>query len=349
MELEKLVLNKVKTIERRQMNKRLSRSIVAAVSSVVLLGALAIQPAQAAGYVAPVNGSYVMRLVSPLPGSTNSVNLTADAKGDWDQFYGKGLNAFIMYADVKGDVSLTYKYTNAAGVAITNATVYLIVNKKYSCSKTTFSTTMGTNYPGSNRPNTSSIVRDWCGDQPQMGAGETAIIGRTDSFGKATYTMKNWNLTGEQYPSAINKMNQYSKGIPCGDDTMCLQTTLAPSMSAHPSEAAERGEDKDLLFLHFVNPKLTTLTPTQKVKAGTSKKLTFKLTNLAGAVVKGTTVTFESFGEGNDVDEWSEISDKDGLVSTTVTAPKGTLGLQVIRAKVYGANKGTDAKVYWIK
>ena len=331
------------------MNKRLSRSIVAAVSSVVLLGALAIQPAQAAGYVAPVNGSYVMRLVSPLPGSTNSVNLTADAKGDWDQFYGKGLNAFIMYADVKGDVSLTYKYTNAAGVAITNATVYLIVNKKYSCSKTTFSTTMGTNYPGSNRPNTSSIVRDWCGDQPQMGAGETAIIGRTDSFGKATYTMKNWNLTGEQFPSAINKMNQYSKGIPCGDDTMCLQTTLAPSMSAHPSEAAERGEDKDLLFLHFVNPKLTALNPTQKVKAGTSKKLSFKLTNLAGAVVKGTTVTFESFGEGNDVDEWSEVSDKDGLVSTTVTAPKGTLGLQVIRAKVYGANKGTDAKVYWIK
>ena len=331
------------------MNKRLSRSIVAAVSSVVLLGALAIQPAQAAGYVAPVNGSYVMRLVSPLPGSTNSVNLTADAKGDWDQFYGKGLNAFIMYADVKGDVSLTYKYTNAAGVAITNATVYLIVNKKYSCSKTTFSTTMGTNYPGSNRPNTSSIVRDWCGDQPQMGAGETAIIGRTDSFGKATYTMKNWNPTGEQFPSAINKMNQYSKGIPCGDDTMCLQTTLAPSMSAHPSEAAERGEDKDLLFLHFVNPKLTALNPTQKVKAGTSKKLSFKLTNLAGAVVKGTTVTFESFGEGNDVDEWSEISDKDGIVSTTVTAPKGTLGLQVIRAKVYGANKGTDAKVYWIK
>ena len=331
------------------MNKRLNRSIVAAVSSVVLLGALAIQPAQAAGYVAPVNGSYVMRLVSPLPGSTNSVNLTADAKGDWDQFYGKGLNAFIMYADVKGDVSLTYKYTNAAGVAITNATVYLIVNKKYSCSKTTFSTTMGTNYPGSNRPSTSAIVRDWCGDQPQMGAGETAIIGRTDSFGKATFTMKNWNISGEQFPSALNKMNQYSKGIPCGDDTMCMQTTLAPSMSAHPSEAAERGEDKDLLFLHFVNPKLTSLVPSQKVKAGTSKKITFKLTNLAGAVVKGTTVTFESFGEGNDVDEWSEISDKDGLVSTTVTAAKGTLGLQVIRAKVYGANKGTDAKIYWIK
>jgi len=331
------------------MNKRLSRSIVAAVSSVVLLGALAIQPAQAAGYVAPVSGSYVMRLVSPLPGATNSVNLTSDAKGDWDQFYGKGLNAFIMYADVKGDVSLTYKYTNAAGVAITNATVYLIVNKKYSCSKTTFSTTMGTNYPGSNRPNTSSIVRDWCGDQPQMGAGETAIIGRTDAFGKATYTMKNWNISGEQYPSAVNKMNQYSKGIACGDDTMCMQTTLAPSMSAHPSEAAERGEDKDLLFLHFVNPKLTALVPSQKVKAGTSKTITFKLTNLAGAVVKGSTVTFESFGEGDDLAEWSEISDKDGLVSTTVTAARGTLGLQVIRAKVYGANKGTDAKIYWIK
>jgi len=331
------------------MNKKIYRLIAGGLSTLAVIGTLAIQPAQAAGYVAPVSGSYVMRLVSPLPGSTNSVNLTADAKGDWDQFYGKGLNAFAMYADIKGDVSLTFKYTNAAGVAISNATVYLIVNKKYSCSKTTFSTTMSTNYPGSNRPNTSSIVRDWCGDQPQMGAGETALIGRTDSFGKATYTMKNWNIAGEQYPAAINKLNQYSKGIACGDDTMCLQTTLAPSMSAHPTESAERGEDKDLVFLHFVNPKLTALVPTQKVKAGTSKVISFKLTNLAGVAVKGTTVTFEAYGEGDDVPEWSDISDANGVVTTTVKAAKGTLGLQVIRAKVYGANKGTDAKIYWIK
>lgn len=331
------------------MSKKIYRTIAGAIAAVGVLASLAIQPAQAAGYVAPVNGSYIMRLVSPLPGGTNSVNLTADAKGDWDQFYGKGLNAFAMYADVKGDVSLTYKYTNAAGVAITNATVYLIVNKKYSCSKTTFATTMGTNYPGSNRPSTSAIVRDWCGDQPQMGAGETALIGRTDSFGKATFTMKNYNIAGEQYPAAINKLNQYSKGIACGDDTMCLQTTLAPSMSAHPSEAAERGEDKDLLFLHFVNPKLSAVTASQKVKAGTTKQISFKLTNLAGVAVKGTTVTFESFGEGNDVPEWSEISDVNGIVTTTVSADKGTLGLQVIRARVYGASKGTDAKVYWIK
>ncbi len=330
------------------MNKKIRRLIVGGTTALAVLGSLAIQPAYAA-YVAPVNGSYVMRLVSPLPGGTNSVNLTADAKGNWDQYYGKGLNAIAMYADVKGDVSLTYKYTNAAGAPITNATVYLVVNKRASCSKTTFSTTMGTNYPGSNRPNTSAIVRDWCGDQPQMGAGETAIIGRTDSFGKATFTMKNWNISGEQFPAAINKLNQYSKGIDCGDDTMCLQTTIAPSMQAHPSDSAERGEDKDLLFLHFVNPKLTALVPSQKVKAGTSKVISFKLTNLSGALVKGTTVTFESFGEGNDVEEWSEVSDATGKVTTTVKAPKGTLGLQVIRAKVYGANKGTDAKIYWIK
>ena len=107
------------------MSKKIYRTIAGAIAAVGVLASLAIQPAQAAGYVAPVNGSYIMRLVSPLPGGTNSVNLTADAKGDWDQFYGKGLNAFAMYADVKGDVSLTYKYTNAAGVAITNATVYL--------------------------------------------------------------------------------------------------------------------------------------------------------------------------------------------------------------------------------
>lgn len=329
------------------MNKKIRRLIVGGTTALAVLGSLAIQPAYA--YVAPVNGNYVMRLVSPLPGATNSVNLTADAKGNWDQYYGKGLNAIAMYADVKSDVSLTYKYTNAAGVAITNATVYLVVNKRASCSKTTFSTTMSTNYPGSNRPNTSAIVRDWCGDQPQMGAGETAIIGRTDSFGKATFTMKNWNISGEQFPAAINKLNQYSKGIDCGDDTMCLQTTIAPSMQAHPSDSAERGEDKDLLFLHFVNPKLTALVPSQKVKAGTSKVISFKLTNLAGELVKGTTVTFESFGEGDDVEEWSEISDATGKVTTTVKAPKGTLGLQVIRAKVYGANKGTDAKIYWTK
>ncbi|MBJ7281415.1 MAG: hypothetical protein JHD31_06095 [Rhodoluna sp.] len=330
------------------MNKKIRRQTIGGITALAVLGSLAIQPAHAA-YVAPVNGSYIMRLVSPLPGATNTINLTADAKGNWDQFYGKGLNAFAMYADIKGDVSLTYKYTNAAGTAITNATVYLVVNKRASCSKTTFSTTMSTNYPGTNRPNTSAIVRDWCGDQPQMGAGETAIIGRTDSFGKATFTMKNWNIAGEQYPAALNKLNQYSKGIACGDDTMCLQTTLAPSMQAHPSDTAERGEDKDLLFLHFVNPKLTALVSSQKVKAGTSKSIRFKLTNLSGALVKGTTVTFESFGEGGDVEEWSELSDATGNVTTTVKAPKGTLGLQVIRAKIYGANKGTDAKIYWIK
>ena len=103
------------------------------------------------------------------------------------------------------------------------------------------------------------------------------------------------------------------------------------------------------MFLHFVNPKLTALVPTQKVKAGTSKVISFKLTNLAGVAVKGTTVTFEAYGEGDDVPEWSDISDANGVVTTTVTAAKGTLGLQVIRAKVYGANKGTDAKIYWIK
>ena len=330
------------------MNKKIRRLIVGGIISLAVLGSLAIQPAYAA-YVAPVKGNYIMRLVSPLPGATNTVNLTADAKGNWDQYYGKGLNAIAMYADVKSDISLTYKYTNAAGVEIKNTTVYLIVNKRASCSKTTFSTTMTTNYPGSNRPNSSAIVRDWCGDQPQMGAGETAIIGRTDGFGKATFTMKNWNISGEQYPTALNKLNQYSKGIDCGDDTMCLQSTIAPSMQAHPSDTAERLEDKDLLFLHFVNPKLTALTPTQKVKAGTSKEISFKLTNLSGALVKGTTVTFESFGEGNELEEWSEISDATGKVTIKVSSAKGTLGLQVIRARVYGANKGTDAKVYWIK
>jgi hypothetical protein len=277
------------------------------------------------------------------------VNLTADAKGNWDQYYGKGLNARIMYADVKGDVSLTFKYTNAAGTPYTNRVVYMIVNKKFSCSKTTFSTTQGTNYPGSNRPNSNSIVRDWCGDQPQMGAGETAIIATTDAFGKATFTMKNFNLSGEMFPTSLNKLNKYSKGIPCGDDTMCLQTTIAPSLYPHPTEAQERGEDKDLIFLAFVNPKLTAVKASQKLKAGTTKTLTYKLTNLSGAVVAGTTVTFESFGEGKELEIWSEVSNAKGEVRVQVSAAKGTLGLQVVRAKIYGAPLGTDSKIYWTK
>ena len=330
------------------MKTNMRRTLVGAGTALALLGTMAIQPAFAA-YSPPVAGSNVMRLTAPLLGDTNSVNLTADAKGTWDQYYGKGLNARIMYADVKGDVSLTFKYTNSAGAPLTNRTVYLIVNKKYSCSKTTFSTPQGTNYPGGNRPNANSIVRDWCGDQPAMGAGETAIIANTDGFGKATFTMKNFNISGEMFPTALNKMNKYSKGISCGDDTMCLQTTIAPSLYAHPTEAQERGEDKDLIFLAFVNPKLTAVTPKQNAKAGTTKTLTYKLTNLSGAAVAGTTVTFESFGEGNEPEEWSEVSNAKGEVTLKVSADKGTLGLQVVRAKIYGAPLGTDSKIYWTK
>jgi hypothetical protein len=332
------------------MNQRIRRTLVGATSTFALLLAPTLQPAVAAGYTAPVPGSYVMRLVAPLPGANNSVNLTEDAKGDWDQFYGKGLKAVAMYADVGGDVTLTYKYTTSSGNPVTNATVYLIVNKKYSCSKTTFSTPLTTNYPGGNRNNdTHAIVRDWCGDQPQMGAGETAIIGTTDSFGKATYTLKNYNISGEVFPSAINRENLYSLGVKCADDSMCLQTTIAPSMVPHPSEAQERGEDKDLLFLHFVNPKLTAVTAKQTVRSGKSVTLRYKLTNLKGKAVKGTSVTFESWGEGDDLKTWSALSNAKGEVSISVSASSGTSGLQVVRAHVYGSPKGTDSKIYWTK
>lgn len=332
------------------MRKVLKRSLLGAAAALALVGATSITPAFAATYNPPIDGNYVMRLVSPLPSAANSVNLTSDAKGSWDQFYGKGLRAYAMYADVGGDVTLTYKYSTRSGNPIANSTVYLIVNKKFSCSKTTFYTPQTTNYPGGNRNNdTHVIVRDWCGDQPQMGAGETAIIGTTDSFGKATFNLTNYNISGEMFPSSINKENLYSKGVKCADDTMCLQTTLAPSMSAHPSEAEERGEDKDLLFLHFVNPKVTAAVTSQKAKSGTSKKLTFKLTNLAKKPVKGKSVTFESWGEGDDLTTWSEISDSRGYVTITVRAPKGTVGLQVVRAHIYGAPKGTDSKIYWTK
>ena len=329
------------------MKKPMKRTLVGATTAIALLGAIAIQPAHA--YSAPVAGTNIMRLTEPLLGDTNSVNLTPDSKGKWDQYYGRGLNARVMYANVRGDVSLTFKYTNAAGVPYTNRKVFLLVNKKFSCSKTTFSTTQETFYINDTKASGGSIVRDWCGDQPQLGSGQTAISAFTDAFGKAKFTMKNFNLAGEMFPTALNRLNRYSKGIPCGDDSMCLQTTVAPSLVNRPTEAQERLEDKDLIFIAFVNPKVTATNKTLRVKAGTTKTITFKLTNLENRPAAGTTVTFESFGEGNDLPEWSEISNAQGMVSIKVSAPKGTLGLQVVRAKVFGAPLGTDTKIYWTK
>ena len=65
--------------------------------------------------------------------------------------------------------------------------------------------------------------------------------------------------------------------------------------------------------------------------------------------VAGTTVTFESFGEGGQPQDYSVVSNAQGIVTTKVTAPKGTVGLQVVRAKIYGAQVGTDSKIYWGK
>jgi hypothetical protein len=331
------------------MNKIVRRSLLSALTASAVIASVAVAPAFAAPYQAPVAGSVVMRLVSPLPGKTNSVNMTSDAKGNWDQFYGKGLRALAMYQDVRSEFSLTYKYSTPTGAPLANRTVYLVVNKRSSCSKTTFYTPQNTDYPGGNRASKNDIVRDWCGDQPQMGAGETAIIATTDAFGKATFTMKNYSITGEPFPAAINKLNQYAAGVACGDDSACMQTTIAPSMVAHPNDVYERGEDKDLLFLHFVNPKVTPVTKTINAKSGSTKKITFKLTNMKNKPVKGTSVTFESWGEGNDLANWSGVSNAKGEVTISVSAPKGTSGLQVVRAYVFGSPKGTDAKVYWSK
>ena len=325
---------------------KLTRGIFAILIS---LTAMTLQPAAttAATYNPPVPGNYIMRLVSPTPNANNSVNMTAEARGDWDQYYGQGLRVLHMFADVRGEVNLTFKYTNKDGSPLQNRTVYLVVNKRSSCSETTFYTPQSTDYPGNNRANGNTIVRDWCGDQPQMGAGETAIISRTDSFGNATYNLVNYNIAGEAFPLPANKLGFYSAGIPCADDVMCLASTIAPSTVAHPNEAQDRQEDKDLLILHFVNPKITPLKPQISATAGRSATVSFKLTNMAGKPVAGKTVTFDTWGEGNELDTWSRVSNAQGLVSLKVTAPKGTKGLQVVKAYVYGNPKGYKSKIYW--
>ncbi len=325
------------------------RATLVASLATALITSLFAPSTQAATYNPPVDGDYVMRLISPAPTGKNSVNMTWEAKGSWDQYYGKGLRVLHMYANVRGDVSLTYKYTNKAGQPYANRTVYLIVNKRSSCSETTFYTPQATDYPGSNRANGNTIVRDWCGDQPQMGAGETAIIATTDAFGNATFNMTNYNVFGETYPRALNQLNYYADGIACADDPMCVASTIAPSTVAHPSEAQDRREDKDLLILHFVNPKIKALKPKVTAQSGKAVKITYKLTDLSGKPVAGKTVTFDSWGEGDELTTYSRKSAANGTVSLTVKAARGTEGLQVVRAFIFGGPKGSDAKVYWTK
>ena len=79
----------------------------------VSLSSIAVQPiaTTAAVYNPPVPGNNIMRLVGPEPTNKNHVNMTAEAKGAWDQYYGSGLRVLHMYADVRGEVSLTFKYT----------------------------------------------------------------------------------------------------------------------------------------------------------------------------------------------------------------------------------------------
>ena len=325
---------------------KITRGIVALAVS---LAAIAMQPTatSAALYNPPVPGTYVMRLVSPAPTGLNSVNMTAEARGSWDQYYGEGLRVLHMYADVRGEVNLTYKYTNKDGSPFQNRLVYLVVNKRSSCSETTFYTPQATDYPGHNRADSNTIVRDWCGDQPQMGAGETAVLATTDSFGNATFSLTNYNFAGEAFPVAQNRLGFYSDGIPCADDVMCLASTIAPSTVAHPNEAQDRREDKDLLILHFVNPKVSPVKPVINASAGRSTTVSFKLTNLKGKPVAGKTVTFDTWGEGNDLDTWSRVSNAQGIVSIKVSAPRGTKGLQVVKAFVYGNPKGYKSKIYW--
>ena len=96
-----------------------------------------------------------------------------------------------------------------------------------------------------------------------------------------------------------------------------------------------------------MNPKITPLKSRIEATAGKAATVSFKLTNLKGKPVAGKTVTFDTWGEGNDLDTYSRLSNAQGIVTIKVTAPKGTKGLQVIKAYNYGNPKGYKAKIYW--
>jgi len=344
---------------------RRSQASIAALALVA--GTVALAPAHAA---APVSGTSILRLVSPVLNNTNSLDLSFDAPmNGWDVYYGKGLKFYFLYQNVDTTANYTWKATDAAGTPLKNTTVYLIVNKYGSCSETTFTTTNSMQYGNPTDPNQIALAsqgvisRDWCGDDagghPQWGSGESSLKGTTDSQGLVTFNLTNTNTVyaAEPAPTSLVTKNPYAprtntNPYPCAEPTSgvgCLATTITASLVQHPQTSDDRNEDKDLLNIHYVNNGVTNdVTSTTLSPSVGSKSLGFTVTNLAGQPQAGTKLNFSNITGIGSLSAESAITDAGGYATVSVSPDcADCAGTSKVKATVDGTTSAAQSTVIW--
>ena len=338
--------------------KHFGRSVTAAAllaSGLAFAGPIA-QPSTASGFPS-------LRLVDPAPTQLNSFDLTFDARNNkWIQYYTPGLRALFMYRNVGTTFSFTFEAKSAAGALLTNTAVYLIVNKNWSCSDGKYVTDVDADYAGDNRPSAKHIVGDWCGDQQKFFGGETSIPGTTDANGRVTFTLTNINTMSdaEVAPVAKNVINTYSPGnLRYTEDSLSLGSTIAPSFVKHPLLADDNAEDKDLLFLHLVNPALKAekSTRTVTVSSGTSQ-VRFRAVDLDGNPQAGVPVSIVQMSGPDEASIApitgtinagivSTTTDANGWAAVTANLAVGGEGDQELVAKIDDTRVSTKSVLTW--
>jgi len=328
---------------------------IAATAVLALVGPAA-QPSTASGFPS-------LRLVDPAPTQLNSFDLTFDARNNkWIQYYTPGLRALFMYRNVGSTFALTFEAKDPAGALLTNRAVYLLVNKNWSCSDGKYTTTVDSDYAGDNRPTTKHIVGDWCGDQQKFFGGETSIPGVTDSNGRVTFTLTNINsmADAEVAPVATNVINTYSPGnLRYTEDPLSLGSTIAPSFVKHPLLSDDNAEDKDLLFVHLVNPALKAEKQTMSaLTSAGSTVVKFRAVNLEGQPQAGVPVSIVQMSGPDEASIApivgditagiiSTTTDADGWASVMASIEPGIEGDQELVAKIDDTRVSTKAVISW--
>jgi|GEM_PF-1591053 len=347
---------------------RMGRRSQASIAALALVaGTVALAPAHAA---APVPGTTVLRLVSPVLNNTNSLDLSFDAPmNGWDVYYGKGLKFYFAYQNVDTTTNYTWKATDAAGNPLKNTTVYMIVNKYGSCSETNFTTTNSMQYGNPTDANQIAlsnqgvISRDWCGDDagghPQWGSGESSLKGITDSQGLVTFNLTNTNTVyaAEPAPTSLVSKNPYAprtntNPFPCADPVSgvgCLATTITASLVQHPQTADDRNEDKDLLNIHYVNNGVTNdVTSATLSPSVGSKSLGFTVTNLAGQPQAGAKLNFSNITGIGSLSAESAMTDANGYATVSVSPDcADCAGTSKVKATVDGTTSAAQSTVIW--
>ena len=227
-----------------------------------------------------------IRLTSPSFNDTNSVNEDANFYGHVD---GDGNHARIAYFNKGATINLTYHVDRGAvgvtGTALSGVKVYLIVNKAYSCSNATFSTS------------TYAIAADFCGEDAggtAPGRGQSVLTGTTNSSGDVTFTLTNTNTTGEVRPPALNVENPnalYNSGNE-------VKSNFYPTLGGLAG-----AESIDNLWPHFLVPagltanSITWTAPT--TGAAKSAAITLTATSKQGSVSYVSTTLTKCTVDGN--------------------------------------------------